>query len=101
MFNKFFDCLNTRSTKEYIKKRKSDVSPYESRGDERLKVSETCCTSCYQTYFIQWLKDEFLPYLNNWKKEAAARSDLPPKDRQRLCLSRETLEGLQMTSKVV
>ena len=39
MFNKFFDCLNARSTKEYIKKKNIDIAPYESRGDERLKVS--------------------------------------------------------------
>ena len=50
-------------------------------------------------FFIQWLKDEFLLYLNNWRKEAAAQSDLPPKDKQRLCLSRKKIEGLQMTIK--
>ena len=39
MFNKFFDCLNTRSTTEYIHKRKCDASPYESKEDKRLKVA--------------------------------------------------------------
>ena len=38
-------------------------------------------------------------YLHNWWKAAIARIDLPRANRKRLCLSRETLEGLQMTSK--
>ena len=41
VFNKFFDCLNVRSTKEYVMKRKPDVMPYQDKDDPRLQVCIT------------------------------------------------------------
>ena len=41
-FNKFFDCLNVRSLKECIHKRKPDMRPYNKKDDNRLVV-------CYAT----------------------------------------------------
>ena len=38
IFDRFFDCLNTRHPKEGILKRKPDLSPYRSLSDTRLKV---------------------------------------------------------------
>ena len=38
MFDKFFDCLNTRSLTEATRRRKPDVAPYMSINDPRLKV---------------------------------------------------------------
>lgn len=39
MFDKFFDCLNTRSLLEATRKRKPDLKPYFSSKDSRLEVS--------------------------------------------------------------
>ena len=38
VFDKFFDCLNVRSTKEGHKKRKDELLPYESINDPRFQV---------------------------------------------------------------
>lgn len=49
---------------------------------------------------MQWLKDTFLDYLVEWDDSADARTDLVVSERNRRCLSRETLEGLRMTGKI-
>ena len=38
MFDKFFDCLNTRDLEEGMKKRKPDLNGYFSENDSRFKV---------------------------------------------------------------
>ena len=38
MFDKFFDCLNTRRAGESKEKRKPDLDPYRSPNDKRLTV---------------------------------------------------------------
>ena len=38
MFDRFFDCLNTRSLYEGSHKRKDDVKPYRSPTDQRFQV---------------------------------------------------------------
>ncbi|CAB3995756.1 Hypothetical predicted protein [Paramuricea clavata] len=38
MFDKFFDCMNTRSLTEASRNRKPDLAPYTSPDDSRLKV---------------------------------------------------------------
>ena len=38
-FDKFFDCMNVRSTTEWRKKKKPNLKPYTSIEDERLEVS--------------------------------------------------------------
>lgn len=38
MFDKFFDCLNTRNAEEGKRKRKPDLDPYRSDKDARFKV---------------------------------------------------------------
>lgn len=38
VFDKFFDCMNTRNLEEAKKKRKPDLSGYFSGDDSRLKV---------------------------------------------------------------
>ena len=39
MFDRFFDCMNVRSLKEGVYKRKPDLSPYRESSDPRLTVS--------------------------------------------------------------
>jgi hypothetical protein len=38
MFNRFFDCLNTRNLNEATQKRNEDLRPYTRADDDRLKV---------------------------------------------------------------
>ena len=38
MFDRFFDCLNTRLAGEGTKKRKPDLEPYSNVDDPRLDV---------------------------------------------------------------
>ena len=47
--------------------------------------------------YMQWLKGEFLDYLDEWEDDASSRDDLTKSEQNRQCLSRETLEGLRMT----
>lgn len=46
---------------------------------------------------MQWLKHNFLGYLKEWEEEIALQKHLTPQERNRMCLSKETLEGLRMT----
>ena len=39
LFDKFFDCLNVRDLNQWRIKKKTDLKPYYSRNDERLKVN--------------------------------------------------------------
>lgn len=39
-FDRFFDCMNVRSFKECIYKRKPDLRPYRKSNDSRLSVSK-------------------------------------------------------------
>ena len=52
-FDKFFDCLNVRSTDEYIKKRKPNLRPYTDVTDERLTVSSY--SNMYHNYYSSFL----------------------------------------------
>lgn len=47
VFNKFFDCLNTRSLEEAARKRNKDVDCYRSGDDTRLKVQIVYLISNY------------------------------------------------------
>ena len=39
MFDRFFDCMNTRRLSEGREKRKPDLNPYQSDKDPRLTVN--------------------------------------------------------------
>ncbi|XP_077861638.1 uncharacterized protein LOC144342249, partial [Saccoglossus kowalevskii] len=80
-FDKFFDCLNVRSMKEGINKRKPNLLPFNNPADPRL----------------EWLKKDFLQYLADWDEAVDQRVEISKSDRVRMKLSRETLEGIRMT----
>ena len=44
LFDKFFDCLNVRSTDEYIQQRKPNLRPYTEITDEQLTVRSYLCS---------------------------------------------------------
>ena len=56
MFDKFFDCMNTRQAGEGKRKRKPDLDPYRSDKDVRLLVS--CIL-----YFVVALSIIIFPFL--------------------------------------
>ena len=97
-FDKFFDCLNTRRAGEGKEKLKPDLEPYRSEKDVRFKVSlvYTIVLVIIKLY-PQWLEDEFLGYLTEWKESVDERKGFDEKQKARMMLSRETLEGLKMT----
>ena len=96
-----------RSLTEGVHKRKPDLCPYrnDQQSMDRLKAS-TCAGSLkilvlYSTvmcYFMQWLEKDFINYLDEWEESANGREDLSESEKHKLCLSRETLEGLRFTS---
>lgn len=49
MFDRFFDCLNSRNLSEGKKKRKPDLDPYRSINDSRFKVNIHCM---YLIHFV-------------------------------------------------
>ena len=50
MVNKFFDCLNVRSTTEYVQKHNDFLAPYSNSNDKHF----------------DWLQNTFAAYLEEW-----------------------------------
>ncbi len=99
LFDRFFDCFNARSIDECIKKRKPDLGPYRDPSDSRLSVR--LLTLMFNVYSnnscMQWLKDTFLKYLRDWQDSVKARKDFTPTQQGKMCLSTQTLEGIEIT----
>jgi hypothetical protein len=82
MFNKFFDIMNSRNLMEATHTRNPNVAAFSSAEDERLT----------------WLNEEFLGYLDEWKKEVNERpGNFTALHKKKMLLSRETLEGLYIS----
>ncbi|CAC5392195.1 THAP9 [Mytilus coruscus] len=79
----FFDCLNVSRLNLDNRKSKCTLGPYQNIADWRL----------------EWLEQDFLQFLREWENQSNARLDISKEKRKRLCLSRETLEGLRITVK--
>lgn len=86
MMDKFFDCLNVRSTSEHKTKRKPYLAPYTSPYDERFS----------------WLEVEFLPFFEEWQISTKIRpGEYTPNARSKMFISWQTYEGLRITSLAV
>ena len=85
MFDKFFDSLNSRNCVTAKQKRKVFLRPYFSGEDFRLNVSGIGYDCSYNTYNVK-------ASVSEREKEGFTKSELAM-----MCLSKETLEGLQMT----
>ena len=48
---------------------------------------------------MQWLEEEFLPYLEEWQQSVTARNGFSSAQKKRMMLSAETLLGLQITGR--
>ena len=101
--DKFFDGMNVTNFTTGIHQRKSFQLPYRSATDFRLKVilqyiTHPCimcisiCVLC-----VQWLEEEFLSYLEEWKGSVAGRPGFTAAQKQKMLLSPATLLGLQMS----
>lgn len=85
IMDKFFDCLNVRSLYEGRNSRKPNMEPYSTPTDARLT----------------WLQTDFLQFFQDWKQEAELHEDLTKKERAAMCLSHQTVKGLEITAKAV
>ncbi|XP_064619457.1 uncharacterized protein LOC135482905 [Lineus longissimus] len=84
MMDQFFDCLNVSNRCTGARKRKPVLEPYTSPDDWRFK----------------WLEEDFPHgFIDQWEAEAQAVPNLSKDQRNQLCLSRETLEGIRITVK--
>ena len=82
VMNKFFDVLNVRSLFEGRNKRNQNLDPFRSSTDERL----------------DWLTNDFLDYFKAWEESVETRhGQFSKKDRSKMILSQQTLNGLRMT----
>ena len=79
--NTFFDICNIRYKKEGSRNRKAEMMEIESKDDPRLA----------------WLKDEFLGYFEKWKDSIDKREGFTPKEKEKMFISHQTYEGLQIT----
>ncbi len=82
MVNKFFDCLNVRSSTEHVRKRNDFLEPYSSSNDKRF----------------DWLQNTFLVYLEEWYTATQHRPGVFSKDdRAKMFISHQTYQGLKIT----
>ena len=79
--NTFFDICNIRCLNEGIRKRKSEMEPFRSKDDPRLT----------------WLTEDFLEYFAKWKENVENREGFTPKEKEKMFISHQTYEGLQIT----
>ena len=49
---------------------------------------------------FQWLQYDFLGYLRSWEMSVASRTDLTQSERNKMLLSRETIDGFKLTGVV-
>ena len=84
--NRFFDCLNVRSTGEAHHTRNPDLDAYRDAEDARL----------------DYLEHEFLGYFEAWEQSVMARPHyFTRKQQSRMMLSHQTLNGLKITVRSV
>eukprot|EP00794_Sanderia_malayensis_P011654 gene11654-12853_t len=77
----FFDILNVRSPREGAIKRKESLKPFLSCADARF----------------DWLRQEFLPYLEEWKKSVES-TPYKASEKAKMFISLQKFEGLKLTS---
>lgn len=103
MVDKMFDCLNVNNFTVGIHKRKKFKLPYRSSSDFRLKVGNHCAIIrdllmlINASIHMQWLEEEFLPYLKEWEDSVARRPGFSKAQMKRMLLSAETLLGIRIT----
>ena len=79
LMNKFFDIMNIRNQLECTKKRNEFLKPIKEVNDTR----------------VIWLKDVFFI---DWKKSINDRSGFSKSEKDKMFISKQTFEGLQITT---
>ena len=46
---------------------------------------------------VQWLKDEFIPYLKEWEDSVEKRNGCSPQSKSMMVLAKETCNGINIT----
>ena len=89
MMDKYFDTLNVSNFTSGKQKRKPFQNPFRSPDDFRLVVSLYMKVKilmtlkyCAQIICMQWLKEEFLPYLDDWEKSVRKREGFTDAQRE-------------------
>ena len=84
--DKFFDCMNTRSVSEHIRKRKNTVAPYNTIDDERF----------------DWLFNVFLNYSDTSKLSIENRgNNFLLNAQSKMFISWQTFEGFKITTNAI
>ena len=96
MCDSFFDCLNVDNLREGVREKKDFKKPYEKKDDPRLEVSIAFLKWLF-IFFGQWLRDEFMGYMNDWKESVEKRVGYTPQQKQQNLLSELTREGISIT----
>lgn len=97
MIDKFFDCLNVNSFTQGKHKRKPFQEPYRSKDDFRIKVHMQLISLILKLMYFQWLKEEFLQYLQDWENSVEQRKRYTPKAKSRMLITKETRFGIYAT----
>ncbi|XP_065657923.1 uncharacterized protein LOC136082472 isoform X1 [Hydra vulgaris] len=79
LIDTFFDCLNV--SRQFNKTRKPALDVYKTHLDKRF----------------EWLNKTFLKFLNEWEQASQNVKNLSIKEKAKLCLSKQTLEGFRIT----
>lgn len=106
-FDKFFDLLNVSNFGNSRRKRKPFQAPYCNSSDTRLKVQYMFFSMSMHVmwqwlfFLLQWLEEQFLPYLDYWEASVNAREGFTPAQKKRMLLSCETLLGIRRTGAAI
>lgn len=60
---------------------------------------ESCKYYWVYIHSLQWLKEDFLSYLDKWSSSVKARKGFTKSEKAIMTLSKETLQGLKITGK--
>ena len=75
--------------------------PYRTIHDTRFKVSNSSYVIIPYTNtllsYSQWLREDFLAYLEEWKDSVNKREGFTAAQKQKMMLSRETVEGITIS----
>ena len=102
-FDKFFDYMNVSNFDAGKRQRKLFKQPYRSAQDFRLKVKSIILdfNPWLSYHCLQWLLEEFLPYLDSWETSVMERPGFTDVEKKKMLLSQPTLDGLRMTGMYV
>ena len=104
LMDKMFDCLKVHN---FSHASKPFQLPYRSPKDVRHQVITTIVPNytnvmqCVIKLFIQWLRDVFLKYLDDWETSVNERPGFTKEQKNLMLLSPATRLGLRMTGTTI